>query len=90
MVIMIAPVAIWRGYVLTILWGWFIVPTFNAPALSVATAIGIATVVGMFSSVQNESKDEDKKYSALALYFVNGFVTPALALGIGYLVTLWK
>jgi hypothetical protein len=85
---MVAPVAIWRGYVLTILWGWFIVPTFNAPALSVATAIGIALVVGMFSTTKESNKEE--KDNALVNYLLNGFVAPALALGIGYLITLYK
>jgi len=35
---------IWRGYVLSIVWAWFMVGTFGLPALSVAQAIGVALV----------------------------------------------
>ncbi len=36
---------IFQGYVLSVLWGWFIVPTFGAPALGLVPAIGISIVV---------------------------------------------
>ena len=35
-----------HGYVVKILWGWFVVPIFKAPPLPLAAAIGIATLVG--------------------------------------------
>jgi len=38
-----------RGWVLSILWRWFMVPTLGLPALSVPQAIGIALVVGMLT-----------------------------------------
>lgn len=86
--VMLVPVALWRGYVLSVLWGWFIVPTFNAPALSLAMAIGVAIVVGMFTaSIPTKKKDEEDK--ALSNYFVNGFIAPALSLLFGYIVTLF-
>lgn len=38
-------VAAWSGFTLFVLWGWFVVPMFGLPALSVAQAYGIALVV---------------------------------------------
>ena len=38
-----------RGYVLSILWRWFMVPTLGLPQLSVVQAIGIAMVVSFLT-----------------------------------------
>jgi hypothetical protein len=32
--------AVFNGYALSILWGWFVVPTFGVPALTVVQAHG--------------------------------------------------
>lgn len=34
-----------NGWVLSILWGWFLVPTLKLPPLTVVQAIGIAMVI---------------------------------------------
>jgi hypothetical protein len=84
-VVMVGGLAIWRGFVLTQLWTWFIVPTFNAPRLSIAVAIGICLVVGMFSHKQyNEDEKEDTTKT-----LVNAFLSPLITLLIGYIVTLF-
>lgn len=88
-VLLAIPVTLWRGYVLMVLWGWFIVPTFNAPVLSVAVAIGVTIIGGLFTVARNESKNEEKEHDALTHFFVAGLVQPAMALGIGYIVTHW-
>ena len=36
---------IFCGWVLKILWGWFIVPTFGLPILSIPSAIGFSLVI---------------------------------------------
>ena len=33
---LLVPLAILRGWVLSILWGWFMVPVFGLPALGIA------------------------------------------------------
>lgn len=39
-------VAVLRGWVLTFLWGWFVVP-FGVPQIGIAWSIGLAGLVGM-------------------------------------------
>ena len=55
--------SIFNGYVLSVLWGWFVVPTFAAPTLGVVPAIGIALVVGYMTHQMRDKifRDEDKK-----------------------------
>ena len=42
MVAIVVGSAIWHGYVFSVLWGWFAVPAFGLPALSLAMSIGVA------------------------------------------------
>lgn len=44
--------AIWGGYVLTCLWGWFVVPTFALPPLTLAQAIGVSLIVGYLTNAE--------------------------------------
>ena len=50
---------IWEGYVLMTLWGWFIVPTFRLPALTLALAIGVTCVIGLMTHQYVPSKEND-------------------------------
>ena len=46
-VVAIVVGAVMNGYVLSVLWGWFVVPVFSVPPLSIATAIGLSLAIGM-------------------------------------------
>ncbi len=59
--VLIIVSSIFNGYALSVLWGWFIVPTFNAPKLTVVPAIGIALVVSYMTHQVDTSKDDDKR-----------------------------
>lgn len=64
-VLSLVAVSIFNGYVLTVLWGWFVVPTFpNIPALTLVPAIGIAGILrlmtGQYKPGSTESGDEKK------------------------------
>ena len=37
--------AIWRGIVLKVIWGWFFVPLFGLPSLSTGQAMGVGLVI---------------------------------------------
>lgn len=50
--------AIYSGYVLSILWLWFIVPTFNLPSLNIPIAIGIIYILRLILS---DDTDNDVK-----------------------------
>ncbi len=56
--------SIWSGYVLTILWHWFVVPTFQLPELTIFPAIGIAMVVSYLT--YQSPPDVEEKSSPLA------------------------
>jgi len=79
--------ALWSGYVLSILWAWFIVPTFETRPLAVLPAIGISLVVRYLTNQYDAYTDETKSTSERAfISLVYTFAHPALALVFGWVL----
>ena len=80
--------AMWSGYVLSILWGWFIVTQFEgAPQLSIPSAIGLAVVVSYLTKQDTYEPDDKRSTTDKFLYGVGVlFFRPLLALFVGYIV----
>ena len=78
------PSYIWYGYVVSILWGWFMVGTFNLPALSIPAAIGLALVVHLLRgyTYEPDKKTTAEKMTSIAM----SFIYPLISLGIGWIV----
>lgn len=81
--------AIWSGYVLTCLWGWFVVPTFALPPLTLAQAIGVSLIVGYLT--HQYLPKQDKQENGIKLDDIERAVDhvifpPAFALLAGLLV----
>jgi len=79
-----AGLALLNGWVLSVLWGWFVVPTFGLPSLSVVEAIGIA-LIAAFLTHQYHSVPKEKTRE----YYLILFFSPLIALFIGWLVHLF-
>lgn len=76
---------VWGGYAFSVLWAWFIVTTFAAPALAVSQAIGL-TLVLRFAVVRHRKDGEDAEPGkALA----NAFFVPLIFLAFGWIVKQW-
>lgn len=73
---------VFRGLVIKIFWGWFLMPLFPAlPVLTVLYAIGLSYVVGVFSPMRGltskeleEIKDSTTEGRS-ALSAINGVLT---------------
>lgn len=75
-----------QGWVLSILWRWFMVPTLGLPALSVAQAIGIALVVGMLTHQSHHSSEDEDEKIVKVVRLIDPFLTPFVILLIGWVV----
>jgi hypothetical protein len=60
-------IALYRAWVLSQLWGWFVVPVFHLPALEIRYALGLSLIVSMFamqftslSSLSLDTKSDEK------------------------------
>lgn len=75
---------IFSGFVLSILWGWFIVSTFGLPLLTIPVAIGIMLVVSYLTKQadfnNSDREDYQKRVNVLQI------VKPLGALAVGYVI----
>lgn len=82
--------ALWSGYVLTILWSWFVVPVFALPALALAPAIGLALVAGYLTHQYVPNlKAEGSEWDKVGHVLTHTTVRPMFALFIGWVVQHW-
>lgn len=86
----IALGSIWNGCALTIIWGWFVVPTFGAPGLAPTPAIGLAMVASYLTPpyMPKVTKDGDT-WDQLLHAAGHAAMRPAMALAIGWIVKQW-
>jgi hypothetical protein len=69
-----------EGWVISLLWGWFMVPTFGLPSLSIPLALGISLVI---SASRPPSQIADGKEIE---HCVKAFLHPPMCLLIGFIV----
>ena len=82
--------SIWYGYVLSVMWGWFIVHAFHVSSISVPLAIGLSSVVGMFRSYPDTNKKSDKSPSEVFTRAIAySFFGPLFVLLFGYIIHLF-
>jgi len=76
------------GWVLSVLWGWFVQPIFNVPSLSIPLAIGFSMVVGFLTKQPSStSGSKDKEISSLiAEVIVYSILYPLFTLFFGWVV----
>jgi hypothetical protein len=80
----------WYGYVLSIIWGWFIAPTFGIAYLSVPLAIGISSAVRLVTW-QHDNEEQDKKpfNERMAAIMLRALVVPSATLFFCWIVKHW-
>lgn len=90
----IIAAVVMRAWVLTIMWGWFIVP-LGAVALSVPTALGITMVISMFTSHLANDESSTISYNGhngkevMIAASVKAFGQPLVTLLFAWIVTLF-
>ena len=80
--------AILRGWILTVLWGWFIVP-LGVPSISIATALGIVIIIDMLVHRPDTSETKTKVTTMtelLGIVFSKAFLSPLITLGLAAIV----
>ena len=82
---------LWRGYVFSTLWGWFVVPTFGMAPIGVAASVGLAMAFRGLFLPSLEAAPATPVYDVA--FFKRTmrilFAAPASALLIGLIVRHW-
>ena len=89
-VLAILASSIWAGFVLSILWEWFIETTFSLPGLNIPTAIGLVLIVNYLTHQDTETPDSGNSLGAKFWQGVaNALLKPTMARFVGWIVTLF-
>lgn len=79
--------SIFNGYALSVLWGWFVVPTFHLPTLSLVQAIGLAMILTYLTYQHVDAKKGDESFGEMmAKAFPLTLIRPSFALLFGYVL----
>jgi hypothetical protein len=81
----VAIATIWRGYVLSVIWGWLVVPMFALPPITVLGAIIISMIVG-FLTYQHSTAPKDPEKTGWGHMLGIAFGYPAVVLFIAWIV----
>lgn len=79
----VALATVWGGFVLHVLWGWFIVP-IGVPQISIAQSLGLTLIIRLLVAPTKTDK-EDAPSNDLALMGVS----PLIALIVGWVYHLF-
>ena len=75
------------GWALSVMWGWFVVPLFGLPALSIPYAIGLSLTLNYLIANSDDKRNKDEDRTEAALYaIIIAFVRPLLVLFFGWIV----
>lgn len=91
-VFLVLPIsAIFNGWVLSIMWKWFIMP-FGLPSISIAEAIGLSLIFSFLKGGYTTQSDKKEKES-VAYIVIRGlflsFMPGLVILVLGYIVSLF-
>lgn len=78
---------LYSGFVLSVLWGWFVVPVFHLPALTIPVAIGLGLIVGLLT--QKIPTDEELKASSIINVFLYPLINGTILLVAGYVAHMF-
>ena len=79
-----------NGWVLSILWSWFVAPLFGLPLLSIPVAVGIAITVKMLTHEYSDYTFKGKNARELICKAIGHSIFGSLfVLFIGWIVTLF-
>lgn len=74
-----------NGVALQLLWGWFIIPIFHLPPLSLLQAIGVGMVVS-FLTKQYIPKGEGEGENETGKIILHIILSPLVAIVIGWII----
>lgn len=83
---LVVPALLWKAYVVSVLWGWFIAPVLSVPPLGVGQAMGVCLFATCFQRTPPKRPDSEDKAAAFARFTGIAFAMPLLTLCIGWIV----
>lgn len=85
--LLMAPAILINGLAVSLLWGWFVVPTFNLPEVSILLGAGLSTVAVALRPIHLKScNDGDVDNAVKWASFAAPYLAPLFLIGTGYVL----
>lgn len=84
-VLLLIPILLWYAFVASIMWGWFIVPFFNAPPLSIWQMFAVALTLTAIRPKIDWHKSNEFDWEKIALIPL----MPLITLALGAMTKFW-
>lgn len=79
-----------NGYVISIIWGWFIVPIFGLPPLAIAEAVAVVLVARVIANPVSKSSGKTPDWEEwLSDFIAYSVLGPFMILGLAWIVRLF-
>lgn len=75
------PLALLRGWVIALLWGWYVTDYFGARPLTIVEAVGLGILASLFTPSGPDDSDEEGWWIKSIL---RALINPILALAFGF------
>lgn len=86
MALLMVPFAMaWRGYVLSLVWAWFVMP-LGVPAIGIAHAIGLSMTIAVFAKQERETKEEKSFLVLVVRMVMKAVLVPLVVLAFAAIV----
>ncbi len=86
--LMIASMIV-SGFMVTILWGWFIAPVFNVIVINIPQAIGLLLILNILKMKSKDLDRPEKEIEVLVDDFLNILILCIVSLLSGWIVQLF-
>jgi hypothetical protein len=74
--------SVYKAWVLTMLWAWFVVVVFGAPPVGIAVVMGLTLLARFVGLPSVEFKDLD----SVGEYVAASFILSTIVLSVGYII----
>lgn len=80
---------LFNSYVLSVFWGWFVMPLFDVPSITSLQAYGLMLIASLLKGYTPQKSENKSTAEALGTLVAMATVTPAIGLLVGYIVHLF-
>lgn len=86
--VLVLPVFAWQAFVLASMWGWFVTSTFGVPVPNLWAMAGLMLLLRLLAGGFKGGNDKGTTTERIADMVGTGFVVPAVALGIAWVIAI--
>ena len=85
--VLVIPAVMFNGWVVSMLWSWYLVPLLNAPHIGMAGGIGVALIARVLT-YQRSAETENPRNLLENMIYAMTYTLVALTLGFAY-INIW-